>query len=73
MKKFIIVLCLGLLVVACDNNKEPETKSFLDKATEAVTEKADEVKAAAEKAAAEAEKAAAEAKAKADAEAAKTK
>ncbi len=75
MKKFIIVLCLGLLVAACGKQEEPKAKSFLDKATEAVTEKADEVKAAAEKAKAEADKAAAEAKAKAkaEAEAAKTK
>ena len=67
MKKFIIVLCLGLLVVACDKKEEPKAPGFSDKITEAVTEKADEVKAAAEKAKAEAEKAAA------DAEAAKTK
>ncbi len=73
MKKLIIILCLGLLVVACDKKEPAKPESLLDKATEAVTETADEVKAAAEKAKAEADKKAAAAKAEAEKKAAEAK
>jgi|GEM_PF-3319771 len=63
MKKLIIILCLGLLVVACEKKEEPAT--LLDKASKAVSEKTEEAKAAAKKAQAEAEKKAAEAQKKA--------
>ena len=62
MKKFIIVLCLGLLVVACDKKEKTKASSVLDKVTETVDTKVDEAKVAAEKAKADAEKAAAKAK-----------
>jgi len=61
MKKFIIVLCLGLLVVAC-KKEEPKAPGLLDKVTKAVDAKTDEVKAEAEKAKTEAKKIVTEAK-----------
>jgi len=73
MKKLIIMLCLGLLMVACDKKEEPKPGGLLDKAIKAVAEKTDETKAAAEKAQAEAEKKAAEAKAEAEKKAAEAK
>jgi uncharacterized protein YcfL len=67
MKKLIFVLCLSLLIVACEKKEDTKPETILDKATKAVTEKADEAKVAAEKAKADAKAAAEKAKAEAEA------